>query len=264
MTTTNANEEKSANIKDFRIESGLEFDPISDTKYLTSTEFGEIVSNIFKQVFVDYEGCTLGGVQGTPYITINFFFNHREISDDAIPSNMFRGITRKIPNKSNNETVNNIRLYNNILRNGDRYYLTDDAKQIIKPFLLSGVGRIYGPNGNINWGNITSEQGDNSQRFNFGVNQVPLQYTVCTFIDPTKLATAIYGEDNTENGAKWCYQVRVANSIPNINSMNNTNSNTANPSNWILAIDRVSAKELNKLAAKFGFANIGNGLGIIR
>ena len=93
--------------------------------------------------------------------------------------------------------------------------------------------------------------------------QIPAQqYTKLSLIDPSKIATLIYGEEDEEDGAKWCYQVTPVFSMPIMNQYGMANN--SDPASKILRIDRVSATEVNNLANKLGFSNIGNKLNIIR
>ena len=246
--------------KEFRINiQGLKFDPIIDSKFIFARDFGEIVSNIFRGVFVDWEGCRISEIKGTNYIGLDFFFNHNDYQDDGRP----KAITRNTDTKTHNTTLGGIRRINNIISNGDRYYLTDDAKDCFKPFLFDNIGGLRGQQGNINWNRVVSEVAEPNQRSFQMYGQIPVQqFTQVSFIDPSKIATLIYGEDDAEDGAKWCYQVTPVYSMPIMSQYGITNN--PDPASKVLRIDRVSATELNDLATKLGFSNIGNKLNIIR
>ena len=243
--------------------SGAAFEPILDSKFMFAREFGEIVSNIFKEVFLDWEGCRIVDVQMPGFTTIGleFYFNHNELPDDG---RRYRAITRNIDHtKTNNSTLNGIRRFSNAINNGDRYYLTEDAQKCFKTFLFDNVRGLYGQNGNINWNSAVSETAEPAQNYSHMYGQLPVQqYTSLSKIDPSKIATAIYGDDTGEAGAKWYYQVVPVNSIPVISQFGMTNN--IDPASRILRIDRVSETELNKLATKLGFTNFGNKLNIIR
>ena len=251
-------------LNDFKLEiSGAKFEPILDSKFMLAKEFGEIVSNIFKNVFVDWEGCTITDIKGMGLMSLNFFFNHAEYPE---VEGKVRAITRNMDTGTQNSVLSGIRRFNNVTTNGDRYYLTDVAQQCFREFLLDNVGGLRGQHGNPNWAKAVSEVADQSQRNFQAYGQIPTQqYTVLSFIDPSKVATAIYGEEDEEGGAKWCYLVTPMNPLPAVNQMGQmVQAIPTDPANRVLRIDRVSATELNKLATKFGLGNIGNGLNIIR
>lgn len=250
------------NIEDLKIDiSGASFEPILDSKFMFAREFGEIVSNIFREVFVDWEGCKIVDINfnGLASIALEFYFNHNEL---PATGDKLRGITRNSDgNKTQNVTLSRMRRFSNTLNNGDRYYLTEEAKSIFAPYLFDNIRGLYGQQGKINWNSCVAEAAEPVQNYSQIYGQVPVQqYTALTKIDPSKIATAIYGEDGDD--AKWCYQVTPVFSMPLISQYGITNN--TDPASRILRIDRVSAKELNDLAAKLGFANFGNKLNIIR
>ena len=70
----------------------------------------------------------------------------------------------------------------------------------------------------------------------------------------------IYGTDSEDAGNKWVYNLRVVNSIANMNLLNN---NPNSPMNWMLGIDRISEKETIKLASRYGLT-VSNGLEMVR
>ena len=250
--------------KDFKLEiSGAKFEPILDSKFMLAKEFGEIVSNIFKEIFVDWEGCTISDVKGTSFISLNFFFNHNELPETE---GKVRAITRDMDTGTQNDVLNRVRRFNNTTIHGDRYYLTEFAQKCFQNLLIDGINGLRGQHGNINWTKAVSEVAENVQRNYPMYGQIPSQqYTVLSFIDPSKIATEIYGEEDVDGGAKWCYQVIPVNTMPVLNQFGQqVNPMPTDPANRIFRIDRVSAKELNVLANKLGFSMIGNGLNIIR
>ena len=257
------NNEPAANptIEEFKLDvTGASFDPIVDSKFMFARDFGEIVSNIFRGFFVDWEGCTISDIKGTNFVGLDFFFNHNEYPET---DTKVRAITRNKDTKTQNATLSGVRRFNNMINNGDRYYLTELAQKTFKPFLFDNIGGLYGQHNNVNWNRAVSEVAENNQKAFQMYGQIPSQqYTKLSFIDPSKIATLIYGEEDEEGGAKWCYQVTPVFSMPIMNQYGMAQN--ADPASRILRIDRVSATELNNLATKLGFSNIGNRLNIIR
>jgi hypothetical protein len=249
------------NIKDLKVDiSGASFEPILDSKFMFARDFGEIVSKIFREVFVDWEGCRVVDIQvnNVPFIALEFYFNHHEYPE----GDKFHAITRNPENgkQTNNPTLNGIRRFSNAMINGDRYYLTEEAKAIFSHYLFDMRG-LYGQHGKINWNSCVSEAAEPIQNYSQMYGQMPVQqYTALSKIDPSKIATAIYGDTNDD--ADWCYQVVPVLSMPIMSQYGVTNN--TDPANRIIRIDRVSAKELNELAKKLGFSNFGNKLNIIR
>lgn len=234
-----------------------DFDPIVGVKYLSATEFCETVSSIFKVVFADFEGCLLGGVSQSNQIEIKLYFNHnpqnensgrpvccsKEVDADGTKNAMLAGYRR----------------YNNRMINGDRYFVTEEGKATIAPLLLENRA-LLNRNGNLDWSKICSEVTDNGSQWVY--DPTKLQYTMLSYIDPTRLVELIYGTETTDaTGEKhrWVYNVRVLHSMPSIY----LNHNNDDPMSWMLGIDRISEQETEKLAARYGLA-VRSGLNIVR
>ena len=140
---------------------------------------------------------------------------------------------------------------------GDRYFVTAEGQATLAPLLLNNNTTFK--NGAPQWGKICSEVADPaSQNMFYNARQ---QYTVISFIDPVKIIELVYGTeatDETGNILRWVYNIRLVNSIP---TLGNRNANS--PANWMLAIDRISEEETEKLARRYGLS-MTNGLNIIR
>ena len=149
-----------------------------------------------------------------------------------------------------NNTLRSTRNFTSRYQNGDKFFLTDDAKSGLAPFFFDNLRSIYKGNGELNWDKISGEVAETS----YGMQQ---QYTKVSFIDPAKVAEAIFGKVD-EDGVKWVYGVRILRSVPSI-SMNGTNVAT----NYMLAIERVCEAEVFKLAQSLGIG-VNSGLNIIR
>lgn len=237
------------------VEEHEEFDPIVGVKYLSAKELCEAVSVIFKSIFGDYEGCTLGGVPGTNQIEIKLYFNHTNGRDD-LPMCCSKEIDE---DGTKNSLLIKTRRYNSRMTQGDRYFVTEEGKATIAPLLINNKSLLQN-NGSINWGKICSEVADTSAQYAF--EQMRQQYTAISYIDPVKLIEIIYGDKTVDqSGAehKWVYNLRVINSIPTLALQNNNNS----PMNWMLGIDRISEEETEKLARRYGLT-MSNGLDMVR
>lgn len=101
------------------------------------------------------------------------------------------------------------------------------------------------------WDKISAEVSQQQRYF----NQPPIMLTKISMIDPVKLVEEIYGQTN-EEGEVMVYDVHILRSMPQMVAGNFQ-------AQYMLAIDRVSEKEVAKLCNKFGIAPTG-GLDIIR
>lgn len=225
------------------------FDPINQVKYCSSTELCQKVSEIFKSAYADYEGCIYEiNQQGRGYISL--FFNHGE-PDDPVRAN---AVSRVQPDKKNvpaNETVRRIRDNDRRNRAGDKFFLTTEGEEGIERFIAENNPQIRNRKGEIMWDKISAEVSQQQRYF----NQPPIMLTKISMIDPVKLVEEIYGQTN-EEGEVMVYDVHILRSMPQMVAGNFQ-------AQYMLAIDRVSEKEVAKLCNKFGIAPTG-GLDIIR
>ena len=226
------------------------FDHISDTKFVSSTDFCGLVSQMFN-TYADFEGCSYEVVPGTNSHMIALYFNHKLAGTDTQPEDG-RGIaiTKNADSSAKNNTLRSTRNFMNRYNNGDKFFLTEDGKSGLTPFLFDQNRSLYKGNGEVNWEKITQEVADG----NYGM---PQQYTKVSYIDPAKVAEAIYGKVDND-GTKWVYGVRVLRSIPTI-ALGGNNVST----NFMLAIERVCESEVMKLAQVLG-VGVNSGLNIIR
>lgn len=220
---------------------------IMDAEFMTSTDFCSRVSALFGGIYGDYQGCNWDFMPGSNLPVINLFFNHTSEAKDGLP---FACSKEDQTSTATNSTLRATRSYSNRLINGDRYYLTKEG-QAIEEFIYN-QNQFYTTKDNVkkvNWSKLVSEVADG----NFPVSQ---QYTQVKFLDPAKLAEAIYGKKTDEG--EWVYGVRIIRSIPTFSVFG-----TQASANYMLAIERVSKNEVDKLAKQFGL-NTNQGLTIIR
>lgn len=218
--------------------------PIMDSEFTTSTEFCERVSALFSNIYADFEGCMWDFVPGSNLPAITLVFNHKEGGSD-LPYACSKEDTSA---NAINSTLRSTRSYSNRLANGDRYYLTEKG-QALEEFIHDAFFTTKDNKRKANWAKLVSEIADT----NFTVAQ---QYTQVKYLDPTKIAEAIYGK--TDENGEWVYDVKVIRSIPTITFMG-----AAPSSSYVIAIGRVSHDEVEKLAKRFGL-NTNAGLSIIR
>lgn len=226
------------------------FEATAETKYITSNEFCKIVSELFKNVFADYEGCTFDvGNAGEP--TISLLFNHGQYSDDDTVACHLRDAK----DSDGSSVIRNMRRRDIQLREGDRYHLTEDGKDVIMDLLTP---RAFN-GGKPNWGSIVQDIIDrNPTTYYMPASQIP-QYTRVSFIDIKRLCGLIYGRD-VEDDQKD-YQVTIASPL---NQMSYAMGGMpTGATNYVLSITRASLKEVTKMYEKLGYGNM-MGTNIVR
>lgn len=238
---------------EINVEQHLKFNAISDVQYINSTEFCELVSNLFKGIYSDYEGCRLVLIPQTNQIQLQLFFNHREVVPE---DGKFKAISRDGKVTAANPTLAAIRRRDHLLNEGDRYYLTPDGKSGLVKFLFDGP-TVFEKNGDVKWNRVVAEVSDSSNQYMS--QQLPQQLTQISFIDPVKVAATLYGLTD-DDGEQWVYNITVKRSIAAVNPYPYAANNN---SNLILSIERISVEQTKKLAAQYGLV-FTNGLGIVR
>lgn len=225
----------------------LEVDPIgfeadAEVKILTSNEFCKLVNEYFKGAFADYEGCYFNMIQGNPSVTL--VFNHCKHEEGRNYAVEMAG-----EKKVSNSVIERSRSYDRLLREGDRYHITDDGKDIITKLLTPH----YFNNGKPNWGNIVVEY---TERPMYGGMQGGIQMTKVNGIDPSAMCAIIYGKKD-EEGSYLDYGVEVKDNL----SARNGNYGFATAANYVLSITRAYNEHIKNTYEKLGY---GIGSGIIR
>lgn len=241
MSDQNKNKREKFKIE---VEEPVAFDAIAESKYLTSNELCRLTSELFKTVFADYEGCVFNSINGE--ISMSLIFNHGKYDDDTIVA-----CERSGSKNSGSIVVDRTRNRDRQLREGDRYYLTEDGKDVVMSLLTP---RAFN-NGNPNWREIVSEWTDRSAMNMYSYQQLP-QYTKVSFIDLRNLCKLIFG--SKIDGDTVDYSVAIAASLtPNgYHAMGNMSMNM----NYMLNITRASAKEVVAVYEKLGFGSMGTSI----
>lgn len=242
-----------AEIFKINIEEHQSFDGIVETKYISSGEFCKLVADLFRAVYADFEGCAFE-INQQGQSSIGVYFNHSEPKND--PQGRPNGVTRTMPDKGGNlknETVRRIRNHDSLNRNGDRYFLTDQGAEGLSDFVFDYL--FSKKDGKINWDKITAEVGQRQTYF----GQQSVVYTKISLLDPNKLAAMIFGTTD-EEGDNLCYSVNVMRSV---SQMVVPGAQGAFQTQYMLAIQKVSEKEVVKLCNQLGVAP-NQGLDIIK
>lgn len=220
-----------------------EFAAIASTEYITSTDFCRSVAAIFKSVFADFEGCRFEVGNGIPYISL--VFNHNEHDADAIVGCQNASIVKS----TGNSILDRSRAHDRMMKDGDRYLLTEDGKDIIKPLLIP---RAFNQ-GKPDWRHIVTEYVDRASYTVYNPTHIP-QYTLAQFLDLNRLAGLVYGTKINDDTVQ--YDVNIVGALNKGYQFNGSQIQ----SEYILSITQVSAKEINAIYEKLGFVNANSNI----
>lgn len=219
----------------------LKFESDAEVKILTSNEFCKLTNEYFKAAFADYEGCLFEFPQGQAP-TISLYFNHQKHTDSEIYA-----CEMAANKKIGNSVLDKSRAYDRLVKEGDRYHLTEDGKDIIKPLLAPR----YFNNGNVAWQNVATDIVDRSAA-TYYQPQNAVQLTKVVGIDPKAICTKIYG--NKEDGSFLDYSVEVKADLSMRNGFGNTTPN------YVLYITKAFNDHISKTYEKLGFGLAGSSI----
>jgi len=242
MSENNAQNAQEQNVdrKPYKIEFDQRpaLDYVGKSCYITSDELCRTTNEIFREIFADYEGCQFEVTQGEP--TMNLFFNHAKYDEGAHTAVSMGNVAN-----TGNDTLNRIRLRDQSMKNGDRYYITDDGKDILTKLLTN---RFYN-NGKPNWAQLVAETVDRNPYNLYMPQQLP-QFTKIRQIDLGRLVGYIYGRKDRD-GSDIEYMVHNAGAI---------NPMMANvpAKNFMLVVTAVLSDNVKALYEKLGFGSMGS------
>jgi hypothetical protein len=219
----NKREERKKYVLD--IEDHLSFKPDAEIKILTQRELCDLVSPCFKAAFADFECCSISKDSAQPYMILSF--NHYKHNKDGIYA---CEITSK--KKSGNSVVDIVQEYDRRTREGDRFFLTEDGKDVIKPLLLPR----FNNNNNPNWGNIVTDIAL-AQSFGRFAN-----FTEVKFIDIREICKLLFGDHDEEDNSMLDYSINFT-----IDGNNN----------YVFQITKVNTRKVFDMYDKLGFINNG-------
>lgn len=222
----------------------LEVEPgVAQTNYVLSSEIQQKISELFKSIFVDYEGCIFEVSNGEP--TISLLFNRKKYDENE------RVGSYRIGANSGSSVIDRRRNQDRQMQEGDRYYLTDDAKDVVSDLLIP---RLYN-NGNINWKLIVSDyQERNQNNYYMMPNQIPV-YTKVSGLSLNRILNANLIEgfaSKDKDGNKVEHGATLA--AP-LNYMNYQQGSV-----YVLTITTITVNNLNKIYEKLGFGSAVSGI----
>lgn len=237
---SNQNEETKRKKYEIELEKPVDLPAIAKTAYLSSNDLCKMVSELFKAAFADFEGCFFDATNGEP--SVSLLFNHGKYDEDAVTA------CERVGGKmSGSSLIDRTRNRDRQMIEGDRYYLTEDGKDVISTLL---TGRAFN-NGNPNWKMLVSEWQDRSVSTMYNYGQTP-QYTKVSNISLQRLCSLIFGKKNEDNDYVE-YDVRVTMPLTAMGYPQNMNMNK----NYLLTITVVSSNEVAKVYEKLGLGTVG-------
>ncbi len=207
MSETIRNAEEKREPFTIELEEPLDFEYDAKVSFLTSDKLGLAVNQLCRSVFADYEGCKIEISQKNE-LTLSLLFRHEVNRDES----KCYGVELCSAKKTNNSTIDRVRGRDWAVQNGDRYTLTDDAKEAITPWLK---GNLRANNGKINWGAIISEYSENVNMYSYKTEQ----FTKVSGLDLNVICSLLFGKKDSK-GDNVVYDVQykgVANAVPGIN-----------------------------------------------
>lgn len=221
----------------------MEFDPDCSSRFISSNDFCKLANMYFKACFDDVYGTEFEVTQGMP--TINLYFNHvTDRKEGAV-----YGCVQAAEQSIGNTLIEKTRNRDNYLKNGDKYFLTEDAKDIIKPILTPARYN----QGNPQWKSIVADIEDRNAQQMFMVGQ-PGKFTKVVGISPEKLCGLIFGTREGENFIEYGLAVLEDRSMRQMPFPGAANKN------YVIQITKAYNGNLRKTCERFGIANIGSNI----
>jgi hypothetical protein len=211
-----------------------------EVNILTSVKLGSLINEYFRQVFADYAGCRIEANKG---LSLVLFFKHVTNREEGL----HYAVELSAAKKTHNSTIDKIRTKDFAVRNGDRYTLTEDGEDIIKPLLQYVHINKYG---NANWGNLVAETTDGSSNI-YGMRAE--QLTKVGGLDLNLMCKVLFGR-KSETGSNVSYSVDLKGAV-NAGNLAVVNQNLIL---WINKIDD------DKLAQTYTELGLGTTSTIIR
>lgn len=218
----------------------VDFEQDFSGKFISSIDLCRLANEYFRAAFADFEGTTFNLEQGFPTMTL--FFNHAENVDGVF------AVERAGTKTVGSSVLDRTRRRDNQLKEGDRYQITADGIDIIKPLLLPRLMN----NGKPNWKQIVSDITDRNTQNMFQPMQ-PRQLTRVSGIDPRRICALIYGNKD-ESGEYIDYGIEVKGDL-NIRAGIMPGQQAPN---YALAITKAFNGNIQKTYQKFGINVAGS------
>lgn len=200
------NEENSREKYVLELEEFEAFKDVYSGLFTTSIVLAKKIKEFFQIAFSDIEGARIDYENNS--LALKVFANHGDHSGDELPTAVERFNQRTTGSK----TLDSIRARDNMLSNGDKFFVTDDGADVFGEFLYN---RYLRGNKKPDWKKLTSEVSDGYQQAGFYYGrQVGIPLTQISGLDLSKVLSAMYGNKD-ENGNNVEYMAVVMGRINN-------------------------------------------------
>ena len=214
----------------------MAFEADAESMTLTSEELCALTNEFFKAAFADYAGCKFEASQGQPVMSL--YFDHvKHAEDDA----KYYACDMVGSKTSGSTVIDRTRNYDRLVKEGDRYHLTDDGKDVIQPLLLPRFANRR----NLNWGDIVADFVDRSNVSYFNPMNGGNAMTKVMYIDPNAICAKLFGD----KGFSYSVQIRG-----DLYAFRNGFGGAAN---YVLNILKVDNDVITKTYKKLGVGVIG-------
>ena len=215
----------------------MAFEADAESMTLTSNELCALTNELFKAAFADYAGCKLEASQGQPVMSLYFsHIKHDENDENYYACDMAEG------KKVGNSVIDRTRNYDRLVKEGDRYHLTDDGKDVIQPLLLPRFANRK----NLNWGDIVTDFIDRSNVSYFNPMNGGQIMTKVMNVDPNAICAKLFGD----KGFSYSVQIR--------GDLYAFRGGFGGASNYVLNILKVDNDVITKTYEKLGVGVIAN------
>lgn len=222
------------------LKTPLNFDEDFRGKIITSVQLCKLTNKLFKAGFADYAGCTFDVIQGMP--VMSFYFNHARTTEDGVYA-----CERGDGKSAGNTIIDRTRDRDRQMREGDRYKITEDGKDVIAKLLHP---RFFN-NGKPQWTNIVSDIVDRSAA-NYWNPNAAVQMTKITGIDPRRICAKLWGSEH-----ECDYGVEVKSNLAfNQPGMPGGQQNP----NYVLSITKAYTENIKKTYESLGMGTMGSNI----
>lgn len=230
MSTTNSNVETQTPMARIEIEP-IPFDGLLKSKIISTIDLSKLVNSVFKNALADYEGCIILPMQNGQFDCTLYFKDH---GGPVRGGDQIKNLISVSGQNRVGSAVDKITAFNNRTSN-KLYSLSEETKQILSEFIN------IKKNQKINWNQLVFEQAE--QAYN-----ATIVYVKVCGIDIVRILKKIYG--GKVDGDRRDY---------NITLMRPTGLN-----NYLISIQQLDTKEVEKLAQSVGIIQTGNSIAMIR
>ena len=217
----------------------MKFEADAEVKIITSNELCRLTNEYFKAAFADYEGCFFEMTQGAPSITL--VFNHGKHDEDKVYA-----VDMVATNKVGNSVLDRSRAHDRLVKEGDRYHITEDGIDIIKELLAPR----YFNNGKPNWGVVVTDFVDRPASY-YGA-QSGVLFTRIIGIDPRLICRILFGKKEGDSYLDYAVDVKA--------DLSARNGFGISSPNYVLNITKAYNEHIKKTYEKLGLGTAGSNI----